>query len=277
MVTKGIWIDDPVKDVLKPAFWDKMVAHDLKVGAIMVERLGGDFDEIYQPATLEKIKVLALARDIELVLTVWSEPDKAWLTEFAEKIPDMLEAAGAAALEFDLEGNWLRNAVKGYPNLDKAGDAFVQVFEQISEKLDVRTEVTTYPFHDENNRAADVAPHASRLLPQAYSVRTRKRDGQDWQVPWDHDYGPGKMQRLTLERAKKVPGVGSAGGPLISCGLAAYDQEWPGASGERAMQSAWDAMLPYNPIEARFWSSKWVFGIMANGYASRFITSLKGK
>lgn len=276
MVTKGIWIDDPVKDVLKPEFWDKMVEHDLKVGAIMVERLGNDFDEIYQPATLEKIKKLALGRDIELVLTAWPEPDKAWLTEFSDKIPGMLAASGAAGLEFDLEGSWLSKAVRGYPNLDKAGDAFVQVFEQICESLDVRTEVTTYPFHDENNRAADVAPHADRLLPQAYSVRTRKRDGADWKVPWEHDYGPGHMQRVTLGRAVKVPGVGSPGGPLISCGLAAYDQEWPGVTGERAMKAAWDAALPYNPLEVRFWSSKWVFGIMENGYASRFLKSLKG-
>lgn len=270
MVTKGIWIDDPVKDVLKPEFWDTMVSLDLSVGAIMVERLGGGFDEIYNNETLAKIRKLARERDIELVLTVWPEPDKAWLGEFEQKMPAMLAASGAAALEFDLEGNWLKKQVRGFPNIDKAGDRFVEIFEKVVKPLDVRTEITTYPFHLENNRAADVAPHADRLLPQAYSVRSRSTGVIDWGGP----YGPGAMQRLTLDRAQTVPGVGALDGPLLSCGLAAYDQEWPGRTGEDAMEVAFRAAMKYVPLEIRFWSSKWVFGIKDNGYAKRFLKSL---
>lgn len=273
MTIKGIWIDDPVKDVLKPEFWEKMVEHDLSVGAIMVERLGGSFDEIYSNDTLSKVRDLAFKKDIELVLTVWPEPTKVWMAEFEKKMPDMLKAAGASGLEFDLEGNWLRKEVSGFASLDAAGDEFVKVFERVTSALDVRTEVTTYPFHVENSKTADVAPHADRLLPQAYSVCRRDPGGD---VDWDGPYGPGAMQRLTMDRAKQVPGVGSALGPLLSCGLAAYEQTFKGHAPEEAMQVAWDAALKYAPIEIRFWSSKWVFGIRKNGYASKFLKSLRG-
>lgn len=273
MITKGIWIDDPVRDVLKPEFWDTMVAHDLSTGAIMVERLGNGFDEIYTSDTLKKIRDLANKRDIELVLTVWPEPNKGWMDEFEQKMPGMLEAAGAAGLEFDLEGNWLKKSVVGFPSLDKAGDAFVSLFQRVAGSVDVRTEVTTYPFHLENSKSADVAQHADRLLPQAYSVRNRS----DGDVAWDGNYGPGSMQKITFDRAMQVPGVGTTGGPLISCGLAAYDQVWPGKTGEEAMRKAWDTAAAYEPVEIRFWSSKWVFGVHKNGYASRFLMSMAGK
>jgi hypothetical protein len=83
------------------------------------------------------------------------------------------------------------------------------------------------------------------------------------------------MQKLTMDKAKTVPGVGTPSGPRLSCGLAAYDQVWPGKSGEAAMQAAWDAAMQHNPIEIRYWSSKWVFGSRRNGYASRFLRSLR--
>lgn len=273
MTTRGVWIDDPVRDVLKPAFWEKMVEHGLTTGAIFLESFSNGFDPHYTPELLAKISGLALAHDIELVLTVCPEPTEAYLTQFEAKIPVLLEAGGASALEFDLEGNWLPIKVMGFANLDKAGDALVEVFQRVTPQLDVRTEVTTYPFHTENNRSADVAPHCDRVLGQAYSVYIRNDTPQDW----DGNYGPGKMQHLTLDRSRKVPGLGTSGGPQLSCGLAAYDQEWPGHTGAQAMQIAWDTALAYGPLEVRWWSTKWIFGVKANGYASRFLKALKAK
>lgn len=275
MISKGVWIDDPVRDVLKPEFWDKLVDHDLTTGAIFLESFGNGFDPNYTADTLHKIRDLALGRDRELVLTVCPEPTEKYLTQFEQKIPSLLEAAGAAALEFDLEGNWLPIKVDGFANLDKAGDELVNVFGRVSAKLDIRTESTTYPFHTENNRSADVAPHCDRVLGQAYSVYLRKEGGKDVPQPWDGNYGPGKMQRLTLDKSLKIPGIGTTAGPLLCCGLAAYDQEWPGHTGEEAMRVAWDTSCSYEPIEVRWWSTKWIFGVKANGYASRFLKSLK--
>lgn len=273
MITKGVWIDDPPRDVITKAFWDKLPEHGIKTAALMLEGYGDGFDPSYTVETLEKIKALALERDIEVVLTTWPEPTTAYMEQFRAKIGRMLAASGAAGLEFDCEGNWLGDRARGggYPSLDVAGDHLVELVMETSKKYDVRSECTTYPFHVENSRTSDVAPHMDRLLPQAYSVR--KRTSGD--IAWDSPYGPGGMQRLTLDRAKQVLGVGTTAGPLISCGLAAYDQTgWPGHTPEEAMRVAYDAAKAYEPIELRFWSSKWIFGFKSNGYASRFLKSV---
>lgn len=272
----GIWIDDPVKDTLEPAFWDKMVDHGFSTGAIMLEGLGDGFDPNYKVETLQRIKALSNDRSIEIVLTTWPEPTEKYMAQFDAKIGTLLDAVAAAGLEFDCESNWHSSKVEGYKNLDKAGDVLVQLFQRVSAMHHLRTEVTTYPYHTENSKTADVAPHSDRLLPQAYSVRNRDSGGKPIEVEWGTAFAPGKMQVLTLDKAKAVPGVGTTNGPLISCGLAAYDQVWPGHTGEDAMRVAYEAACVYQPVEIRWWSSKWVFGKLKNGYASRYIKSLKG-
>lgn len=270
----GVWIDDQPAQVLTAKYWDLVKGHNFDVAALMLESTERGFDPRMSIDAVTKIGELARARDIEIVLTVWPEPRKDYLDEFSAKIGTFLEKAGATALEADLEGLWLAQGVKGYPSLDVAGDALVEAFLGVAKHHDVRTEVTTYPYHQENTRTSDVAPHVDRLLPQAYSVRNRSRDGKNWEVPWDHAYGPGNMQKLTLDRALQVPNVGKIDGPVISCGLAAYDQEWPGYIGEEAMRIAYRTACRYNPLEVRFWSSKWIFGAKKNGYAARFMKSL---
>lgn len=272
----GIWIDDPVKDVVTAEYWDTLVDHGFSTAALMLEGMGKGFDPNYDLSVLERIRGLAHTRDVEIVLTVWPEPSVHYLQEFEARIGPMLKAAGAAGLEFDCEGNWLPIKVKGFANIDQAGDKLVDIFTRVCQPLDIRTEVTTYPYHTENSRTADVAPHADRLLPQAYSVRNRDSGGKPVDVKWTDTLGPGNAQKLTLDRALLVPGVGKPSGPMISCGLAAYDQVWSGKSPEEAMKVAYDAAVNYNPMEIRYWSSKWVFGIRENKYASRFIKSLKG-
>jgi hypothetical protein len=44
----------------------------------------------------------------------------------------------------------------------------------------------------------------------------------------------------------------------VGCGLAAYDQTWPGHTPEEAMQKAWDQALAEGCKEIRFWSSEWL-------------------
>jgi hypothetical protein len=271
MVNLGVWIDDSVKSVRSPKFWDDFKEHGFETAGVMLESVKGGFDPKYDTRTLEDIRSHALSRDIEVVITVWPEPSKAYLEELELKIGPMLEASGAAGIEFDCEGNWLKGGLRGYPSLEAASQAFVESFRRISLRYDVRTELTTYPYHAENGKSALVAPHCGRILPQAYSVR--KRSSGD--VDWDSRFGPGGMQRLTMDRALRVPGVGQNSGPLVGCALAAYDQTWPDRDPSEAMQVAYDAAMTYNPIEIRYWSSKWIFGARANGYASKFIKGLK--
>lgn len=262
----GLWIDDPLRKVLQPSYWDSVVEHNVQVAALMIEDVGKGFDLSYKVDSLVLIRNMAFARDIELVLTTWPEPRRRYMEEFRQEIPKLLEASGASALEFDTEGNWKKNRVRGFKNLTSAGEHLVKMVKGISRESAVRLELTTYPYHVENSRAAELAPHVHRLLPQAYSVRNRSTG----KVPWDTRFAPGGMQCLTLDRARQV-------GPKLSCGLAAYDQTWPKHSGEEAMRTAWEAAMKYNPLEIRFWSSKWVLGIRRNGYASRFLKSLKAE
>lgn len=271
MPIRGLWVDDPISHVTEAPFWDKLKAHRIETAAIMLETFGKGFDPKYKASDLVRVKTLAHERDIEIVLTVCPEPSQNYLEELEGHIGELLLASGAAGLEFDVEGNWLPIKVKGFGNLDEAGDELVAAFHSIGLQYDVRTEVTTYPYHTENSKTADVAQYASRILPQAYSVRHRGSE----EIGWLDRLGPAGMQRLTLDRALMVPGVGGPGGALVSCGLAAYDQVWPGRPGEEAMHTAYKAALMFSPFEVRWWSSKWVLGCQANGYASRFLMSLK--
>jgi len=52
--------------------------------------------------------------------------------------------------------------------------------------------------------------------------------------------------------------------PQIGCGLAAYDQTWPGHTPEEAMQKAWDTAVAEGCLELRFWSSEWLIDDMGN-------------
>lgn len=270
----GVWIDDSPARLLTKEYWLECKHHNFVTAAIMLESTDAGFDPRISEEAIEKIGQLTRDVDIELVLTVWPEPRKDYIDGFAKKIGTYIQKSGASGLEADLEGLWLPNRLKGYSSMDLAGDALVEMFVKLSGAHDVRTEVTTYPYHQENNRTADVAPHVDRVLPQAYSVRNRTKDGKNWEVPWDHAYGPSNMQKLTIERAMQIKDFGKTNGPMLSCGLAAYDQEWPGHLGEEALRIAYRTALRYNPLEIRFWSSKWIFGSKKNGYASRFMKSL---
>jgi len=49
-----------------------------------------------------------------------------------------------------------------------------------------------------------------------------------------------------------------AGSVSVGCGLAAYDQSFPGHKPEEAMQVAYDMALKMGAREVRFWSSEWL-------------------
>ena len=269
----GLWIDDAPREVAKPDYWAKLKDHGISVAAVMLESVSAGFDPRYTLAELGVLGNLARRADIELVLTVWPEPRPHYLAQLVEKIPPILRASGATALEFDAESNFTRKRVAGFKNLEEAAEATAQVLIKFRD-LAIRSELTTFTMHSENSKSAQLADDVDRLLPQAYSVRNRKdAKGDPLTIEWGGAYGPGAMQRLTLNRALEVPRKEN-GKPELSCGLAAYDQEWPGHTGEDAMRVAYEAALTYSPKEIRWWSSKWVVGGVAKAYASRFLRSI---
>jgi len=138
----------------------------------------------------------------------------------------------------------------------------------------IRMELTTFAEHVENGRMADVAPHMDRLKVQAYSIRSRKNaDGTEFLVPWDHTYGPGNMQKFTLDRTMMVPRFRDRGMlPEIGYGMALWSQQWPGHTPAEAMTKALEMALRYDITCICGWSSKHVFN--GNPYALPWLESL---
>lgn len=272
----GAWVDSPPSEVLKPAWWAEYRALGFQTAALMIESFKDGLDERWTDHEIAHAGVLARSADVELVLTFVPEPKRKYLTEFERRAPALCTLAGAAGLDMDVEGNWLVREVEGFENLPEAGVELVKIVRRFSRKLDVRLEGSTFTFHGENGPRAALAPLLDRWLPQAYAVRHRKDGtGQEILVPWEDRLGPAQMPHTTLDRALLIPGVKESH-PRLGCGLAAYDQTWPGHDPEEAMQVAYDAAKAYLPVEIRWWSTKWILGPRANPYAARFLRRLNG-
>jgi hypothetical protein len=273
MTKHGLWIDDAPRLLDRDDYWRSFRDLGFTTAAVMLETVTTGFDPKFTLVELSRLGERLRAADVELVLTVWPEPRVLYLQQLVERLPALLHASRAVGLEFDTESNYTPRRLQGFKSMDEASDALMKVVTKFRE-IRVRSELTTFTMHGENSRHATLADDVDVLLPQAYSVRNREdAKGKPFLVPWDHQYGPGGMQRLTLDRARQVPT--KDGRPMVACGLAAYDQSWPGRKPEDAMRVAYDAALKYGPEEVRWWSSKWVIGARAQPYAARFFASVK--
>jgi hypothetical protein len=278
-IRKGVWLDESPEKALTPEYFDKLIELELKSIAIMLDTARGPWDPQWTPAMIEKACKLAEPRRIELICTVWPYPNKAVLNAMFDDLKEWMQISPEVirANEVDAEFNWKSNLVRDFDNLDVAGDYLVNKMIEVTEPTNARKELTTFTSHTENGRSADVAPHMDVLLVQAYSIRHRNRPGEnDWKVPWRHTYGPGNMQKHTLDRTMLVPGVPEK--VEMGCGLAGWDQNWPGHSPEEAMTMAWDSAIRQGCKEIRFWSTKWILGHLAHKtpYGAAFLRSLKG-
>lgn len=62
----------------------------------------------------------------------------------------------------------------------------------------------------------------------------------------------------------------------VGCGLAAYDQTWPGRSPEEALDKAFDQAVDEGALELRFWSSEWLddeHGNKGNSYSGPWLAA----
>lgn len=270
MIVKGLWVDCPPADVVREPYFGELRRHGLTEASLMYERSGPGFDERYTDRQLELAGKHARGHDVEIGMTLWPEPDRAYLDELEQRLPELLAILGAAFLDLDKESNWRRAKLRGFRTMAHAAARLLEILDAVLPTLDVRLDSNTYPFHAENGPNALIAPRARRRYGQAYSVWERDVDGEPFHVDWgDPLLGPGAMQRRTIERSRTVPGDG-----LIGCGLAAYDQRWPGREPEEAMRVAFDAAIAEGVRHFRWWSSRYVVGRSSNGYASRFLLEL---
>lgn len=261
-----LWIDDPKRMLLSSNYWDTIQGLGFTTAAIMVETAVPGWDLKFNKRDMARIGKFADDRDISLVLTVWPDPNKKYLNNFRRGVVPLLSESGAVALEADLEFNWKKNLVQDFSNYDKAGDYLVDIFDGIHAEADVEIEVTTFPYHTENSRNADVTPYVDRLMVQAYSVRHRDK----LKVSWNHAFGPNKIVDSTLKRTHQISQYKDI---EIGVGLAAYDQVWPNRSPHEAMYKAWrsvDVFKTFPIVKRRYWSSKHILGIRKKEYAFTF-------
>lgn len=288
-VSLGLWLDDPPKVALTEGYFRSLVDCNIDCIAIMIDRSDRKWLSTWSPKQIERALKLADPHCIEVVLTTWPYPDVDQITAMARSMSTLMNIGPVAAWESDLEFNWKSKHVSGFRTqhidgerrsaLDLAGDFFLEKAREVCDPINARVEVTSFTQHTENGSKADVAPHVDRLLVQAYSCATRKRydpkakKSVDWRVPWNHTYGPGKMQRFTLDRTLMVPGIDD-GKPEVGCGLAAWSQRWPNHKPDEPMQIALQAAMDYDVVDIRWWSSKHVIGVKKNPYAAKFLESL---
>jgi hypothetical protein len=259
----GLWIDDPPRLVNNESYADRLLELGVSTAAVMVTRANGT--AAWNVQQVECAARLFREREIELVLTAWPYPRRKSIDDVCQLFSELAAVSGPVGFEVDLEGNWLGRNRRGFSSMSQAGDYLLDRLRAVAEPIDARLELTSYPYHTEFSSRACVAPNMDVVLPQAYSVHNRGEN----QVGWSDRLGPGRMQNLSIERARTV-------NSRVVCGLAAYGQQWPGRSGEEAMGVAWQAVVEAGCQEVRYWSSKWVLGGRSSGnaYAARFLSTI---
>jgi len=278
----GLWIDLSKRMVLTPDFF-RWFAETLKFDlmSIMIDDADPAVEFSWSAKDVEKALKLADKYAIEIALTTWPYPDVNQLRVMEQKMDALLGVGPIGEWETDEEFNWQEDDVAGFANLDKAGDALVDIKGRLCSKHEVRNTITTFTYHRENSARADTAQHMDRVMVQAYAVD--ERGGKE--VTWDHRFGPGRMQTLTLNRTLKIPGV-AQGKPELAVGHAAWNQDhfrrkmdgrWATMSANDAMKASFEASLHYKPVAHNWWSAKYAYPSSPrhHPYAETFLKSLR--
>jgi len=278
----GLWVDLPRRMVLTPDFF-RWFAETLRFDlmSIMIDDADPAVEFSWTEKDVERALKMADPYAIEIALTTWPYPDVNLLRLMEQKMDALLGVGPVGEWETDQEFNWQEDDVNGFANLDKAGDALVDIKGRLCDKHGCRNTMTTFTYHRENSPKADTAQHMDRVMVQAYA--TDERDGKP--VTWDHRFGPGRMQTLTLNRTMKVPGV-AAGVVELGVGHAAWNQdgfrrrvdgEWVVMPANDAMVASFEASLHYKPVAHNWWSAKFCYPQSRRflSYAETFLVGLR--
>ncbi|MFV8755172.1 peptidoglycan-binding domain-containing protein [Nannocystaceae bacterium ST9] len=270
----GVWVDDQPSFVLADGWLANLAKLGFSTIAIMVQRSTSassvePWAARWTSQQLGKLHAIAKPLGLDVALTTWPLPDAKQLEQMAEALPALLEAAGASALEVDTEGNWTEARLSGFASMADAAKALISTMHAATRASKAKLELTTYPYHPENDAKAQVAPAMGRLFPQAYSVA--EREGKP--VAWDDPrMGPGGIQALSVHRAEAVAGV-AEGKVELGLGLAAYEQAFAGHTIAEAMAAALDAAILQRVPEVRYWSSRWIVGSNGNREVADFFAA----
>jgi hypothetical protein len=273
----GLWVDLPKRQVLTQNFFDWFV-NELKFDemSIMIDQPNRDVDFSWGERDIEKALELADRACVEIGLTVWFRPDLENLIEMREKLKALLAVGPIAEVEGDLEFNWKKHLKKGFASFITASRYLSSMLDEFVAEFECRTAVTTVPEHKENGPTALISSYVDRLLAQAYAIANRNGRG----IAWGHRYGPGRMQKMALDRSLTVPQI-IEGKPKIGVGLAAWSQFFEGSmkSPAEAMQTSFEACLSYTLAVIKWWSAKFAYpgSVRHKLYAEKFLKSLRAE
>lgn len=261
----GVWLDDGPRQALQPHYLRRLRALPISEVAVFLDSMLSPASR-WTPQQLDRLR--EALPDCELVATLWGRSTREWVESLPSRLTEAMCALGTRTVEVDLEGDWRRRRLRGYPSMQHAGEALV---ETLRERCGVQTlEVTTFPAHVEARSSAVVTPLADRLVLQVYSVRHLGSIPDP--IAWDDPrYGPGAYQRTALARAAAThPAV------EVVAGLAAYDQRWPSRTPEEAMRAALEGAQAAGCQHARYWSAKWLARLSARSWSAPALRALAG-
>lgn len=262
----GMWVDDPPRVALKPEYAARLNALPLSHVAVMVESFEGDLDLSWTAAQLRALA--AASPHLQIVITLCPAPTREYMTQLAAKLPALIDASGAVAVDCDLEMPWKRHLVQGFPSLKAAGAELVRVIHASAALVGrtVEIEVDTFPAHLEA-RAGGAVVGEDRLWVQTYAVAEARGEVRDFDGP----LGPARRPYEDLLRVRRdgEPGV------ELCAGLAAWEQaDWPGEPVE-SMRLALDSARRAGVKRVRWFSSKHAIGVRANRYAAAAIETFR--
>lgn len=270
----GVWLDDAFSKVnsdyialLKKANINSVSIMANKSNTKPEDKL---WELRYKKEDFQKLSKTLNDAGIKVGLTCWPQPSKTQIDLMMKDMIILLDMTGASSFMVDTESNWHQKFLKPeeFSTMQLAADYLVEKMKDAGVKHKVKLELTTFPYHVENSKDALVAPHMDVLFPQAYSVANR----DNGEITWDDKFGPGNMQKLSIERAKKVKNFKGE----YAIGLAAYDQIFKGGhTGQESIKKALDKSIDLGATKVFFWSSKWIVGSSKTNYGIDFLSKLK--
>jgi hypothetical protein len=207
-VTIGAWIDDPIKAAKSIEFASRLLSMHVTRAALMINRSNTRLSDVpwllrWDRDELSEIATTYAAAGIECVATCWPQPSKSQIDAMCEDMAWILPLIGSTTFEVDTEGNWTTKFLRGFSSMQEASEYLAARMRELVGP-EGTLELTTYTYHTENSKNAKLAPMMDRLLPQAYSVRHRTESGQPIVIEWNDSLGPGRHQKLAVNRAKQA-------------------------------------------------------------------------
>jgi len=259
--------------VLKPEYFDRVRDIGYTELALMID----DAPKVWKPTwTLKQFESFCTYAEtfgMKVALTTWPWPDRGWLDAVYPQIDAYckisFDIGVLVAEESDTERNWFPDNVVGFNlagkrSLDLAGDDLIDRKRTIAYKYKCESQITTFVGHLEASARADLVPYVNALYLQMYGVAHRKRKNaqgqtETWDVPWEHIYGPGSMQKMSINRADEIPGI-QDGKVILAAGLPVWDQTWPGHTIYESIELQRDICIANGVTRFRDWSSKHIVG-----------------